>query len=109
MHELALTQSIVEMVDERFAGERVGRIVVEVGRLSGIVPDALSFCFDACATGTAAEGARLELREAAGRARCEACGREFAIDTPYGECSCGSRHVAIVAGQGLLVKEVEIL
>jgi hydrogenase nickel incorporation protein HypA/HybF len=109
MHELAITQSIVDMVEERFVGERVGRVVVEVGRLAGVVPEAMTFCWEACIAGTVAEGARLEVRSVDGRARCEACGAEFAVDAPFGVCACGSRDVALVRGQELLVKEVEVL
>ena len=37
MHELAITQSVVDMVVERMAGRRVGTVRVRVGQLSGVV------------------------------------------------------------------------
>ena len=42
MHELAITQSVVDMVVERTAGRRVGLVRLEVGALSGVVPDAMA-------------------------------------------------------------------
>ena len=42
MHELAITQSVVDMVVERTAGRRVGLVRLDVGALSGVVPDAMS-------------------------------------------------------------------
>ena len=41
MHELALTESLVEAVDERVAPERVARVRLQVGRLAGVIPEAL--------------------------------------------------------------------
>ena len=35
MHELAITQSVVDMVVERMAGRRVGVVRIRVGELSG--------------------------------------------------------------------------
>ncbi|MBA3731738.1 MAG: hydrogenase maturation nickel metallochaperone HypA, partial [Gammaproteobacteria bacterium] len=53
MHELGITQSIVEMVAGRAADARIQRVTVEIGKLSAILPDAIRFCFDICAQGTA--------------------------------------------------------
>jgi len=45
VHELAITESIVAGVAERVDGRRVTRVVLEIGRLSGVVPEAVCFCF----------------------------------------------------------------
>jgi len=66
MHELALTQDLVDLVSERCAGSRVTRVVLEIGRLSAVLPDAMRFCFDVCTEGTVAEGAALEIVELGG-------------------------------------------
>ena len=76
MHEMAITESVVAAVSERIGPERVRRVVLEVGRLSGVVPDALRFCFEICAKDTTLDGALLEIREIAGRAHCPACDAE---------------------------------
>ena len=83
MHELALTQSIVEMVAEHAQGRTVKRVTLEVGKLTCVMPDALRFCFDLVAAGTALDGAMLDIREIEGRARCAACGEEFVQHTLY--------------------------
>jgi Zn finger protein HypA/HybF involved in hydrogenase expression len=44
---------------------------VEIGKLSGVVPDSIRFCFDLCAQSTALEAAVLEIDEIAGRAHCK--------------------------------------
>jgi hydrogenase nickel incorporation protein HypA/HybF len=61
MHELAIAQGILEAVTEKHHGDRILRIVVEVGDLAAVLPDALRFCFDVAAQGTAAEGATLDI------------------------------------------------
>jgi hydrogenase nickel incorporation protein HypA/HybF len=68
MHELAIAESIVSMAHEAAAGRRILRIVVEIGALSCVSREALGFSFSLAATGTAAEGAELDLRPAAGDA-----------------------------------------
>jgi hydrogenase nickel incorporation protein HypA/HybF len=66
VHELAVTQAIVEAVLERAGEARVLRVVVEIGKLSAVLPDAVRFCFDVCTADTAAAGAVLEIREPPG-------------------------------------------
>lgn len=63
MHELGIAQGIVELVAEKSEGARVVRVVVVVGRLVAVLPDALRFCFELAAEGTVAEGAALEILE----------------------------------------------
>ena len=46
MHELAITQSVVDLVVERTAGRQVGLVRVEVGALSAVVPDSMQFCYE---------------------------------------------------------------
>ena len=45
MHELAIAESVVASVLEHTGGRRVAVVRLRVGRLAGVVPDALSFCF----------------------------------------------------------------
>lgn len=42
------------------------RVVVEIGRETAVLPDAVRFCFDLCAEGTVVEGAELEIVELMG-------------------------------------------
>lgn len=108
MHELAITQSVVDQVCERLGEAKVTRVALEIGRLSGVVCDGVRFCFDVCAQGTTLEGARLEIIETAGRARCRQCATCFALDDIFGLCECGSADLELIAGQELKIREVEI-
>jgi hydrogenase nickel incorporation protein HypA/HybF len=112
MHELSITQSVVEICAERAArqGERtrVTQVTLEVGVLAAVMPDALRFCFDACARGTRLEGAALEIIEIPGRARCLDCACELTVSQLFGTCACGSAKLVLTAGDELRVKQMEV-
>ena len=67
MHEMAITQSVVDAVCEHAAGRHVQSVKVEIGALCAVVPDAMQFCFELATEGTVADGARLDLERAARR------------------------------------------
>jgi|SRR5689334_16989180 hydrogenase nickel incorporation protein HypA/HybF len=108
MHELGITRNIVAIVSDAAKGRRVRKVTLEVGALSGIMPEAIAFCFDVVAAGTALDGATLDIRKVAGRGRCVACGAEFATTTLYTPCACGSRQIERLAGEELLIKTMEL-
>jgi hydrogenase nickel incorporation protein HypA/HybF len=108
MKELAIARSIVEHVAEAARGQRVHRITLEIGKLSGVVPDAIALCFPEVARGTLAETARLDIREIGGRAYCETCESEFPIPNLLAICPCGSLRFRPVAGEELTLKSIEL-
>lgn len=85
MHELSIAIAVVENA-ERAAREHgaasVESILLRVGELAGVVPDALRFSFGVVAEGTALAGAELVIEEVPARARCTSCGTEFAVGVP---------------------------
>ncbi|MEH2047593.1 hydrogenase maturation nickel metallochaperone HypA [Nostoc sp.] len=108
MHELGITQNIVAIVTEHAKGVKVQRVLLEIGKLSAIMPDAIRFCFDICTPGTVLEGATLEILEIPGLAKCHQCGAEIALDKPFGICNCGSVQLDLITGEELKIKEIEI-
>ncbi|MGH3980201.1 MAG: hydrogenase maturation nickel metallochaperone HypA [Pseudonocardiaceae bacterium] len=108
MHELSITQSVVDAVCERMGEAQVRRVQLEIGRLSGVVVDSVQFCFDLVATGTTLDGAVLEIIEPAGRARCRNCAAEFECNDLLALCECGSADLELLAGEELRIKEVEV-
>src|SRR5947209_17750774 len=108
MHELGITQEILAIVSEHSRGARVRRVVLEIGKLSAILPDAVRFCFELCSEGTVAEGAQLEIIETPGRARCRACDGEVVLERPFGRCGCGGSDLHWLSGEELKVKEMEV-
>jgi hydrogenase nickel incorporation protein HypA/HybF len=108
MHEVGITQEIIAIAAARACEAKVKRVVVEIGRLTAVLPDAIRFCFDLCAEGTLVEGARLEIIEIPGLGRCRLCGREQTFEVPYGVCICGGCDLEWLAGEELRVREVEV-
>ena len=107
MHELAITQSVVDMVVERMAGRRIAAVRIRVGELSGVVPDAMLFCYDVVTAGTDLEGSRLEIEHTPGRAHCRDCAQDFALPDLIMLCGCGSANVQLTGGRELEVSSVE--
>lgn len=108
MHELSIAESVVEAVLQRTGDQRVTVIRIQIGRLSGVVPDALTFCFELATSGTALEGAVLEIQECPGRVHCRACDREAESADQFLLCPCGSADVDVVAGRELQLTSVEV-
>lgn len=108
MHELGITQNIVAIVNEYAKGSKVRRVVVEIGQLSAIMPDAVQFCFDICTQRTTLAGATLEIIVIPGLAKCRQCGAEIPLEKPFGICGCGSPHLDLITGEELKIKEIEV-
>jgi hydrogenase nickel incorporation protein HypA/HybF len=106
MHEMAITQSIVDTIGERLGAAPVHRVRLEIGKLSGVVPDAVRFAFELVTAGTTLDGAVLEIDEPVGDARCRTCGAEFATAEVLPLCACGSADVAVLGGQQLRIRDV---
>src|SRR4051812_28030244 len=112
MHELAITQAIVESVQERAeqaGGRRVSRVVIAIGRLSAVLPDAVRFCFELCTEHTLLAGAALIIEEPPGSARCRTCGTQLAVSDPLDLCSCGCSDLDWLSGDELQIREMEMI
>jgi hydrogenase nickel incorporation protein HypA/HybF len=109
MHEMSITQGIIDLCLHHASGHRVRSLEVEIGQLSSVVPEAIEFCFEACSRGTLLEGARLDITRIPGRGHCQGCGAEIELPELFASCSrCGSCQVKILAGEELRVREIEI-
>lgn len=109
MHEMALVQDMLDAIADATGGARVTRIVLEIGKLSAVLPDAVRFAFDVAAADTVAAGARLEIVETAGRARCRVCAAEVVLERPFGQCGCGATDLEWLAGGELRLRAVEVM
>jgi hydrogenase nickel incorporation protein HypA/HybF len=108
VHELSITQAVVDAVVEQLGDARVRTVHLRIGRVSGVEPDAVRFCFDLCAAGTPVEGARLQIDEIPGFGTCDACGADFAVEDLLLGCPCGSLDVHVAGGDDLMVTAVEV-
>ena len=88
---------------------RVHVIRLRIGALSGVVPEALQFAFEALAPGTPAEGAELAIEHVPARFWCAQCTREFQSDDLFAECpECNRPSGDLRAGRELELASLEI-
>ncbi|MBC7962064.1 MAG: hydrogenase maturation nickel metallochaperone HypA [Steroidobacteraceae bacterium] len=109
MHEMSITQGIIELCLQHAGGRRIMSLGVEIGELSSVVPEAIEFCFEACSRDTLLEGAQLIITRIPGLGLCQECGAETPLADLFAPCNlCGSCHVKIVAGEEMRVTEIEV-
>lgn len=112
MHEMSLAENVIELVEYRARREgcrRVKTVRLEIGKLSGVAPDAIRFCFDAVAGGTLAEGAVLDIVEQDGSAWCFDCGGTMPLAARGDPCpGCGGHRLRLDDGMAMRVKELEV-
>jgi hydrogenase nickel incorporation protein HypA/HybF len=108
MHELGIVEQVVELAAERAEGAAVRKLVLEIGRLSTVMPDAVRFCFDLATEGTVLAGAELEIVEKDGLAKCRACGGDVVLERPIGRCTCGGIDLEWVSGMQVRILTMEV-
>jgi hydrogenase nickel incorporation protein HypA/HybF len=108
VHELAITESVVDAVRERLPGQRVTCVKLEIGALSGVVADSVRFCFDLVTEGTSLEGAKLEIAQPPAVCYCRMCVSDFEPAGPFAICPCGSTDVTVLAGEELKITSVQV-
>lgn len=109
MHEMSITQGIIDICETHAAGRRVLSVDVEIGELSSVVPDAVAFCFEACSQDTLLQGATLNIIRTPGMGHCQDCGADTTLTAIFGACQrCGSYQVTIVSGEEMRVREIEV-
>ncbi|MCA3014129.1 MAG: hydrogenase maturation nickel metallochaperone HypA [Myxococcaceae bacterium] len=112
MHEVALAQRIVEIVQEqagRLRFEGVKRVFLRLGAFAHVEPEALTFGFAAAARGTIAQGATLEIERAPGTGFCAGCGGDVVVTSRFSDCPvCGFAPLRIAGGDEFRVTELEV-
>ena len=110
MHEISLVQEMLRQVRElavHHKAEKITRINVEIGPLSGIVIDSFCFGFEALAAeSTLTRDAELSVKTTAAIYLCSDCGHRN--QTP-GTCSkCGEGFLIPQGGNELILSQVEM-
>lgn len=112
MHEVGITQSIIEIAEQHARAQganKINSVTVEIGALSGVIPESVEFCFEACARGTLLEGSRLIIQRIPGLGRCGECGAETPLEQQTYACdACGGFGLETLQGSELRVTELEV-
>jgi len=112
VHEVGVMQQALDIAVEnarRSGGERIHRMTLRIGDLSGVVPEALSFAFDVVTQDTPAEGAELILERVPALCYCSTCQRTFEPAIPILDCpTCSCPSGDIRQGREIDLTSVEI-
>lgn len=108
MHELSVAASICESVARRVGAAEIDEMVVEVGALSGLNPDALEFCLEEAARMQGLRLGRFEIEMVAGKARC-ACGHVYEASDLLAPCpKCGGFERDFTGGDEIVVSRLVV-
>jgi hydrogenase nickel incorporation protein HypA/HybF len=113
MHELSIAYSIVETVSEAAQNAdaaKVNKIFLKIGKLSGVVKDALLFSFVIGAQGSFVEGATLEIEELPVIVHCQNCDKNVELESVYiFRCpDCNELTPEIIQGKEMEIVSLEI-
>jgi hydrogenase nickel incorporation protein HypA/HybF len=113
MHELSIAENIAEIVIatcKKAGADKVTRIELEIGRLSGIELDALQFALSFTLKNGLAEGAEVDYALIDGSGVCQDCSKASPMDDIFSVCShCGSIRMDLIQGQELKIKKIEVI
>lgn len=111
MHEFGLMQHIVNTVQDYSRKNNLRKVIkirLEVGWLSGVVPESLEFCFDVCVKNTSLEGAALEIERIPATGKCKFCEDTFnLLDNNFSCPKCGGAEWELISGKEFIIKELE--
>lgn len=110
MHELGVVLEIFDLVEEIMQEQKlkkVSSITVELGELSGIMPDYFSECWKAARLGGAFNETELKLVHIPATARC-VCGKEYEMTKNNRICpECHKTDYEIIRGREFMVLSIE--
>jgi len=112
MHELSIAMSIVDMAQEE--AERrdvtIDAVYLELGALSGVVAEALSFSYEMACSGTPLEGSRLVIKQVPIEAYCSCCKVTRTVSSIQWFCcpECGTPTPEIIHGKELAITALEV-
>lgn len=112
MHELGIVFHViksVEQVAEDNKLEKVSAVVLELGEVSGVVPDYLTDCWKWAAAKTElVEGSELRIETLSAITHCDGCGRDYPTVAHGKICPrCGSENTWLLTGNEMNIKEIE--
>ena len=112
MHELGIVFHIIRSVEKVAAEndlEKVSAVVLELGEVSGVVPDYLTDCWRwAAAKSELASGSELRIETLPAVNRCGGCGADYPTVAHGRTCPrCGSGDTWLLTGNEVNIKEIE--
>ncbi|EHM1734140.1 hydrogenase maturation nickel metallochaperone HypA [Salmonella enterica] len=112
MHELALAQNIIELLEEQAVNHQfsqVKQVWLEIGVMACVEVSTLHFGLDVAARHTIAENARFHITIAPTQGWCLSCNQPFTSQTSPPSCPvCLSGKVQIDDSNRMRIREIEV-
>jgi hydrogenase nickel incorporation protein HypA/HybF len=121
MHEMPVTQGMLDLALQHAAGRRITGIYLQLGQMAPIVADSVELFFEYLSKGTPAEGAKLHFEVVPIEMTCLACGQVADLSEWDGErpqfimakalergCSCGSKNLRVTGGVSFGMTSIEV-
>ena len=112
MHELSLLENVRTILEEHARSQHfqtVENITLEIGVLSCVELDALTFAFASVMKDSLAEYAELKFKRIEGQGRCFECSQLTPMLELYDVCAhCGHFRVEIVSGLEMKITELKV-
>ena len=112
MHELAITRSIIDLVEgeaKKQGFKKALEIRLRLGEYSGIVPEYIKEFFPLVAEGTVSAEAELIFERSPAKFKCLSCGYHGGADRKNGSCiKCGSTSIRMTAGREFFVESLKV-
>ncbi len=112
MHELGIVFHVIKTVERVSAEnelEHVSAVVLELGEVSGVVPDYLTDCWRwAADKNELLKGSELKIETLPAVTHCDGCGRDYPTVEHGRTCPhCGSGETWLLTGNEVSIKEIE--
>lgn len=112
MHELGIVFNIIKTVERVSAEnglERINAVVLELGEVSGVLPDYLTDCWRWAADKNGLlKGSELKIETLPAVTHCDGCGRDYPTVEHGRTCPhCGSGETWLLTGNEVSIKEIE--
>jgi len=112
VHETSITESILSLALEKAReanAERVTRINLVIGEMSGVVGECVQQYFGILRENTIAGGAVLSLEKQPAMLKCRKCAKEFSPDGENWQCpDCHEANVEIISGRDCYMESIEV-
>lgn len=112
MHELAITESILEIALRHAKAQNAARITdlyLVLGQWSSVLDDSVQFYWDMVAENTLAQGAKLHFERVPVQLLCQDCGLTYSPTSRELACpNCLSPRVKVVSGEEFRLDAIEV-
>jgi len=96
-------------IADDYPDKYIAVVHLQIGPLSGVVPQLLRDAFPIASAGTAAYGAKLQITESDITVHCSQCGKDSPARSNRLICGhCGAWQTRLVSGDELLLERVEM-